>query len=118
MEKHEKRAVIKQFRDTLRTREFESRAICARIRASSGLDRAAAWDEKRTYGDVTRCILLAYGFVRGLPYETIEKNTRCVPAMGRISRAAGEVGAGTALPSLVDSDIEAWVFKPAATEAA
>src|SRR5262245_1065400 len=48
-----------------------------RIRATSGLERHAVWNEKRALGRQARAALLAYGFLRGVPYARIE--ARCHP---------------------------------------
>lgn len=60
-------------RTELRVRETESREIRKKIHASKGMDRWHAWREKRDYGEETRHLLLAYGWMRGLPYEACEK---------------------------------------------
>lgn len=59
-------------RNELREREAHSRDIRKQIHAASGMDCWYLWTEKRSYGADTRHILLAYGFVRGLPYHVCE----------------------------------------------
>jgi hypothetical protein len=44
-----------------------------RIRKSSGPKRNALWNEKRRLGSYNREHLIAYGLLRGIPYERIER---------------------------------------------
>ena len=76
MEAKQKREIRRQFNVALREREQRSREIRAKIRTSTGDDRYNAWDEKRSYGSDTRWIQLAYGFLKGIPYNAIEPNYR------------------------------------------
>lgn len=46
-----------------------------RIRPTKGPDRAAAWWAKRAVGRRARATLLAYAFVRGIPYRCVEPKT-------------------------------------------
>lgn len=53
-------------------REAASREIRKKIRATSGLDRYEAWMEKRSEGSTTRCLLLLYAMLRGMPRNVSE----------------------------------------------
>jgi hypothetical protein len=48
-------------------------SIHRRIVKSSGLKRNSLWQQKRALGDWNRIHLIAYGLLRGIPYEKIEK---------------------------------------------
>ena len=52
------------------------RAVRHRINEAAGLERYALWNEKRSIGDEARVALLAYGFLRGVPYRRIEPHCR------------------------------------------
>jgi hypothetical protein len=45
------------------------------IRRTSGMERWAAWQEKRLVGYDARVSLLAYACVRGRPYRSVEPKT-------------------------------------------
>jgi hypothetical protein len=45
------------------------------IHAAKGDKRYRRWDEKRAIGLEARYHLLAYGLLRGIPYETLEPNS-------------------------------------------
>jgi len=68
-----KRVKFPELRSSIRSRQDESRAIRARIHASSGMDRWYVWQEKRSYGHDTRTELLTYAMLRGVPYLACEK---------------------------------------------
>src|SRR5262249_21512012 len=65
-------------RDALKTRikdlAGQGRGLRERIQATSGLERHALWLEKRRIGRQARAAFLAYGFLRGVPYERIERH--------------------------------------------
>lgn len=69
MSKKSKFPTLKQ---EIKDREAASREICKRIHASRGLDRYEAWQEKRSEGNTTRCLLLMYAMLRGLPRHALE----------------------------------------------
>jgi hypothetical protein len=48
-------------------------SIHNRIRKAKGLKRNRLWDEKRCLGGYNREHLIAYGLLRGVPYERIER---------------------------------------------
>jgi hypothetical protein len=50
----------------------QGRALRARIQATKGPERDALWNRKRAIGRKARVSLLAYGFLRGVPYRAIE----------------------------------------------
>jgi hypothetical protein len=52
------------------------RTLRSRIQGSAGPDRHALWNEKRAVGAEARVLLLAYGFLRGVPYAHIERHCR------------------------------------------
>ena len=63
-------------RDDLKNRiknlSEEGRTLRAKIQAAAGPERHALWNEKRAIGRKARVSLLAYGFLRGVPYRRIE----------------------------------------------
>jgi len=63
-----------EIKKTICEREHVSRRVLrGAIREATGMDRWAAWVDKRDYGDETRLLLLAYAMLRGLPYVACEK---------------------------------------------
>ena len=98
----------------LKERENQSREIRKTIHASKGMDRWAAWQEKRSYGADTRHILLAYGMARGLPYLACEP--KCgednQPSASAIQAWAAEHGV-----LLTQEAIKAWLKCEAAAVA-
>jgi hypothetical protein len=93
-------------RTELRVRESESREIRKKIQASTGMDRWHAWVEKRSYGEDTRHLLLAYGYLRGRPYGTCEKKCGDLnfPSSSYIARLATEYGVQTSAET-----IDVWI---------
>lgn len=61
-----------ELKQEIKDREAASREIRKRIQASSGLDRHEAWMEKRSEGSTTRCLLLIYAMLRGVPRRVLE----------------------------------------------
>lgn len=61
-----------EIQNELRERQAASQAIRQKIHQSSGRERYDLWDEKRSYGSVTRALLLAYALLRGVPYRVVE----------------------------------------------
>ncbi len=54
----------------------ESKAIRKQIHASSGMAKWMLWQEKRAVGYSARRELLAYAFLRGVPYRVVEPTAR------------------------------------------
>src|SRR5262249_21942829 len=50
----------------------EGRDIRHKIGRTQGRERHALWNEKRAVGRRCRCLLLAYGYARGISYRKIE----------------------------------------------
>jgi hypothetical protein len=88
----------------LRSRQAESQAIRKQIHATSGLDRYNLWAKKRAYGSDTRYLLLAYAFLRGMPYRVCEPEGSSPPSTILIRRKAS--------PHYPDEMIE-WVVENA-----
>ncbi len=63
----------KQIKQTVKTLAAEGRNIrVEKIRTTTGLERDAAWHEKRAVGSKARVALLAYAFARGRTYRSCE----------------------------------------------
>lgn len=62
-----KRTRFPELRAELRAREAHSKTIGKRIRETAGEERMKLWEEKRAHGRLTRFLLLAYAFLRGMP---------------------------------------------------
>lgn len=62
----------------IRGLEAEGRSIRAQINRSSGSRKDQLWLLKRELGYYTRHHLIAYGLLRGVPYESIEPRTATV----------------------------------------
>jgi hypothetical protein len=55
----------------------DGQAIQKKLQATRALERDSLWNQKRALGRRTRYLLLAYGYVRSVPYRLIEP--RCRP---------------------------------------
>ena len=66
---------ISTLKDIIKQRVEVSQGIRKNIHESSGMDRHHFWCDKQNHGDITRVHLLIYGFLRGIPYKTIEPKT-------------------------------------------
>jgi hypothetical protein len=71
-----KKCKYPQLKEELKARQAESQAIRRQIHESSGMERWGFWQDKRRYGAETRDLLLAYAFLRGLPYRLCETKTK------------------------------------------
>lgn len=67
-----KKSRFPELKQEIKEREAASREIRKKIQATSGLDRHEAWMEKRSEGSTTRCYLLLYAMLRGLPRSASE----------------------------------------------
>ena len=56
----------------IREREAASREIRKRIQATTHMERWEAWQTKRQEGSTTRCLLLIYAMLRGVPRHVVE----------------------------------------------
>lgn len=65
-----------QIKEELKSRQAESQDIRKHIHTSSGKDRWNLWQKKRFWGQDTRVLLLAYAFLRGVPYRVCEPKIR------------------------------------------
>jgi len=86
------------------------------IQATTDRARYDAWTEKRSVGLRTRRLLLAYAFVRGMPYAVVE-------APGHMTAdAANELAYDVAIGLDLDTpvgtrdEIKAWLLVPATPE--
>lgn len=62
-----------QLKEKIKTLAVYSAETRKDIRESSGADRAHNWTRKRGVGKTARYALLAYAFVRHMPYRVLEK---------------------------------------------
>lgn len=67
---------IQVLRGKIRGLQAAGETIHHRIKKCSGLFRNNLWNEKRCLGSYNRAHLVAYGILRGVPYDRIE---RCAP---------------------------------------
>jgi hypothetical protein len=70
-----KKCKFPEIKAELCLREQASHVIRKQIHESSGIGRWTLWQDKRQYGAETRNLLLAYAFLRGRPYRTVEIKT-------------------------------------------
>jgi hypothetical protein len=112
-----KKCKFPEIKAELRQREQESRAIRKQIHESSGMERWGFCEDKRNYGGATRDLLLAYAFLRKMPYRACEPKTsedysRFAPVIQRCLQAHGH--------EITSEALEAWMKAPlpAAQEAA
>lgn len=66
-----------ELKTLIRDLATEGRAIQSRIGETQGLERHALWNEKRRVGRRARAALLAYAYVRAVPYRRVEP--KCKP---------------------------------------
>lgn len=55
-------------------KDLHKQIIQLRSQPDTGKQREALWTEKRALGTQTRCRLLAYAYLRGVPYKAVEAN--------------------------------------------
>lgn len=67
---------IKQLKSEIKCAAAEGRACRQKINESSGSERNQWWEQKRSIGSDTRSLLIAYGLLRGMPYERMERSNR------------------------------------------
>lgn len=58
--------------------EIESQKIRRQIRKEKGVRRCPLWQRKRELGSYTRNHLLAYGILREIPYNKLERNAQSI----------------------------------------
>lgn len=68
-------------------RTLHSQIIQLRSQPGTGKEREAMWTEKRTIGTQARCRLLAYAYLRSVPYRAVEANAveGNIPWVGHIA---------------------------------
>ena len=69
----------------IKERQAVSLRLNQAIHRVTGLERHALRLEKRSYGDATRSILLAYAMLRGKAYENIERKCTRAPSASAIA---------------------------------
>lgn len=113
---------FENIRAAIRRQEELSREARAKIRETSGPDRYEAWAEKRIIGAHTRDLLLAYAFLRGMPYRVCEPVTQGgFPAYGLdIHFRLVEFGYREKIDRLYKcpDDLQAWLDAPAVSKEA
>ena len=55
-------------------KQIHARVIQLRAQADTGPERESLWKDKRAIGTQARCRLLAYAYLRGVPYRAVETN--------------------------------------------
>ncbi len=74
MNKALKKKELLPLRAMLRGFMESSRDVRKDIHATKGLEKYNNWDEKRRLGSHARHVLLAYAFLRGIPFSKIESH--------------------------------------------
>jgi len=105
-----KEAILK-LKQEIKKCAAEGSRIGAKIRQSKGLDRYQLWNAKRSLGDGTRCILLAYACLQGRSYLTVEKKVRSgnEPSATHIHNALLETIEDAQKPEWTREYIKAWL---------
>lgn len=105
-----KEAILK-LKQEIKKCASEGSRIGAKIRQSKGLDRYQLWNAKRSLGDGTRCVLLAYACLQGRPYLTVEKKVRLgnEPSATYIHNALLETLEDIHKPEWARERIKAWL---------
>lgn len=70
---------FKELKALVKLMAEEGRACRQKINATRGKERDGWWNEKRSVGEGARNALLAYGLLRGVPYERMERKCRVAP---------------------------------------
>lgn len=76
---------LKMVQTEVKLHAVEGRQIAVNIRASSEKERWWLWQDKRSVGVKARYAQLAYAYLRGVPYEVLERRCRNLPFADRIS---------------------------------
>ena len=112
---------ISSTREGIKVNETESREIRKKIHASKGKERWDLWIDKRELGDQTRYMLLAYAFLRGVPYQIVEQKcgvgnepSRCALHAHIFMRFANKEA-----PEITNLSerVKVWLERPKPTEA-
>jgi hypothetical protein len=77
-----------EIQQSIQSNERLSREIRDRIHTSKGLDRYAAWVDKRALGTTTRTLLLALALLRDTPYLRVERKTNKSPNYANIAEVS------------------------------
>jgi hypothetical protein len=67
-----KKTKFPELKHEIKAREAASREIRQRIHQTSHQERWEAWRDKRREGSTTRCLLLLYAMLRGVPRWVVE----------------------------------------------
>jgi len=68
-----KKSELENIQKEIKALAKEGKAFRPRIHAAQDQERYNLWDEKRAVGQEARYLLLAYAFLRGIPYRILEK---------------------------------------------
>lgn len=77
-----KKNELVEVRDRICTLAKEGREIHKKIGTAKGLDRYRLWADKRVVGEDARAALLAYAYLRGVPYRVVEPESRVLDRYG------------------------------------
>lgn len=83
------------------------------IRAMHDRARYDAWTNKRSVGRRTRHLLLAYAFVRGVPYAVVEDPGHRTDDLINVIAYEVTVGLGLSMPVGTRDEVKAWLNVPA-----
>ncbi len=101
---------LQLLRAKIRGLQLEGASIHCRIRKARGPKRDALWREKRRLGCYSREHLIAYGLLRGISYERIE---RCAkenrPNVASVLALMKDHGAWLLDPGFTLKDVEAMM---------
>jgi hypothetical protein len=79
-------ATLTALKEDIKRFAFEGTEIHKQIKQAKGLERATLWNQKRSVGDDARYCLLAYGALKGTPYNRIEERCRNKPSSYHLAR--------------------------------
>lgn len=108
-----KKCELKGLQSGIKSLVVESRAFNLKIQATEGMTRHGWRVEKKDLGCFTRAKLLAYGFLRGIPYRVLERKSESPIPFGMVLTEVIEHGfCSTQSESIINqasADIEKWL---------
>ncbi len=116
-----KKSELVSLRQDIAKRVDESRETRKRINASSGMAKWTLWNEKRAIGAETRVLLLAYSFMRGVPYRVVEPTAKTPEGRtpeGWLKSLAVDIVQETRLLPVDVEAVKTWLAVPEAPERA
>ncbi len=98
-----RKSSLTKLQSEIKSLAADGRALNPRIQGASGRERASLRREKAEVGDRARHLLLAYAFLRGVPYAALEGTCRRLPSFDLVLRHAERHGVAP-----TSAEVGAW----------